>query len=751
MARLFVTSINLNKNELQNARIQNLSYNPSSPVAGQIYFNTIDNEIRYYDGTQWVSGSSVEFGNTASRPNASKAGQLYVDTETFTIYVDNGTSWEKGTVNAQDVTDAIVSHGNVTSGVHGVTGNVVGTSDTQTLSNKTISDNLHFNAGYDAGYIAAGDGALVIDANENLEIHADNSIILTTSNSDIVLNPDGHAYIGSAGLLNNRIATIGDLESNTVVQSVTGTTFEVEVSDPNQDGNVVVGLPNSVKLETALEIGPAGQPVFTAHSGLEEVRVNGTLYVSDAASMNTTTIGPDTNNDFRIIAPGNIVLGSNGFNQEVYIGGASSGNEVVTQAGTQDLSNKRVIDTLYFTDGQTIANEGQINILSPNHEFEIKANYGDLNLKSAAIGADVNIDSVDGDINLNAAGSVFINDNTYVAGDFHVANIYGTQQNSDGSLTLKNGSGKSQIHISGLSKNIELVPDFGSKAFYGSSAIAGNEIAKVSDLQALSSGLDWKSAVNLRDSSSTTDWSQFLTGSYATLPDIDGHATLNDSNIGYRILITGQTGTGNGIYEVVAGDSYGVKIARASDADTFQELIGAAVFVMEGVQYGATSWVQNNHYINDFTGQNWIQFSGQGTYIGSDTVNLNGNQINVSVDTSNGLTVTPAGLAINLATGLEFKASGALRLKTGTGFDASSGSLEFAPSYGVRKFTQLIGDGVATLYPIQHNFGNQWVIVQVYEGGNLVEADVELTTENKLNVSFAVAPSQDQFRVIVIG
>ena len=73
----FLANLDLQKNELQNAAIQNLATDPASPVQGQIYYNTVSDAIKVYDGAAWVTlstGSGTVTAVTGSGAISSSGG-----------------------------------------------------------------------------------------------------------------------------------------------------------------------------------------------------------------------------------------------------------------------------------------------------------------------------------------------------------------------------------------------------------------------------------------------------------------------------------------------------------------------------------------------------------------------------------------------------------------------------------------------------------------------------------------------------
>lgn len=67
----FLTNIDLVKNELQNARIQNLATAPTNPVPGQIYFNTTDKIAYMWNGTAWKNLFTMSIDEIVKALNAS--------------------------------------------------------------------------------------------------------------------------------------------------------------------------------------------------------------------------------------------------------------------------------------------------------------------------------------------------------------------------------------------------------------------------------------------------------------------------------------------------------------------------------------------------------------------------------------------------------------------------------------------------------------------------------------------------------
>jgi hypothetical protein len=75
-----------------------LAADPSNAVAGAIYYNTVVNSLKFYDGTTWsLIGSGAGGANAlevlAEAPSTPNQGRLYFDTTERTIKIYNGNIW----------------------------------------------------------------------------------------------------------------------------------------------------------------------------------------------------------------------------------------------------------------------------------------------------------------------------------------------------------------------------------------------------------------------------------------------------------------------------------------------------------------------------------------------------------------------------------------------------------------------------------------------------------------------------------
>lgn len=78
----FLTSIDLNKNQILNAVMQPLATAPSNPVIGQYYYNSNDKSIHQWNGSSWDSYKitvDVSMSDTSTNPVQNKVVKSYVD------------------------------------------------------------------------------------------------------------------------------------------------------------------------------------------------------------------------------------------------------------------------------------------------------------------------------------------------------------------------------------------------------------------------------------------------------------------------------------------------------------------------------------------------------------------------------------------------------------------------------------------------------------------------------------------------
>ena len=247
MARKFLTPIDLNKLELQNARIQNLTSDPASPVAGQIYYNSVDSQLKYYNGSAsaWqVIGQSIEQleDAVADLLAAGTAISLDYSDETGTLTIANtGVTSILGTANEVEVS---ASAGAVTLSLPStINADTTGNANTAT----TLATARTISLGGDLSGSASFNGST--DITITATVGANSVALGTDTTGDYVAGATAGSGItvdGSGGEGSSLTIT------NTGVLSLTGTANEVNVSA--SAGNVTIGLPDDVTIGGSLTV-----------------------------------------------------------------------------------------------------------------------------------------------------------------------------------------------------------------------------------------------------------------------------------------------------------------------------------------------------------------------------------------------------------------------------------------------------------------------------------------------------------------
>ena len=283
MAIEFYSSIDLNKNELQNAVVQNVGSDPSSPSNGQIYFNSGDNTLRVYDGSSFVTLSTTTGDITGVTAGDGLTGGGSSGDVTLNVVGGDGI-----TANANDVAitaaqTTITSIKNTSLAIGRDNDNLIKFStDNQIIFEVSGGDNVIFKA---SGEIEASSldisGDVDVDGTLETDALSINGTSVSSTAAELNILDGVTASTSELNIMDGVTATTSELN---IMDGVTSTTAELNVLDGI---TAVVGELNALDLgSTAVGTAIASKAVILDsnkdYTGIRNFTITGEL---DAASL----------------------------------------------------------------------------------------------------------------------------------------------------------------------------------------------------------------------------------------------------------------------------------------------------------------------------------------------------------------------------------------------------------------------------------------------------------------------------------
>ena len=376
MAINFLDNLDLNDNQLLNARLQNLASDPTSANAGDIIFNTTSGKLKYYDGTSpfsaagWIDPSAGTYtgwtitGDSGTTANVtSGAGVVFVGGLGMTtssngfnlsISLDEATATTRGGIELFSNTDQSVAANTVSataSRTYGLQLNSSGQgvvnvpwTDTSGMSSWTVTADS-------GGSIAVGDGQTVDWAGGTGITTAystpSGNRTVTITNSQPFDSLTLASTTGSSSTISNSgTITIAAGTGITTTNNASGT---VTIAATGTDTNTTYTLPVTSGSNTATA-------TLTGSDGSTDT-------VQFAGTTNETTVANLASGNITIGLPDNVTLGGDltvgGGNITLSGTGRVQGIDTVTDA--TDAVNKSYVDNavvgnLIFQGGYDAAN-----------------------------------------------------------------------------------------------------------------------------------------------------------------------------------------------------------------------------------------------------------------------------------------------------------------------------------------------------------------------------------------------------------